>query len=257
MGYRYRPECIRLDFSYNFLLMNILKIQSIFLSLGMSTRYHESWTSLLKPLFAQPYMKSLSSFVQNERKKSKVFPPENLVFNAFRLTTLSQIKVVILGQDPYHNDGQAHGLSFSVQEGMALPPSLRNIYTELTTDIPGFKYPQSGDLTKWAKQGVLLLNATLTVRAHEAGSHQKMGWENFTDAIIQSVSHMCDGVVFLLWGSYAIRKSALIDQRKHLVLTAVHPSPLSAYRGFLGCRHFSKANAYLQEQGKSPIDWQI
>ena len=222
----------------------------------MSTRYHESWAPMLKPLFAQAYMRSLSSFVQDERRKGKVFPPEEMVFNAFRLTPLDRVKVVILGQDPYHNDGQAHGLSFSVPEGMALPPSLRNIYTELTTDIEGFQYPSSGDLTKWAEQGVLLLNATLTVRAHEAGSHQKRGWENFTDAIIQAISRHCDGVVFLLWGSYAIRKSGLIDQQKHRILTAVHPSPLSAHRGFFGCGHFSKANAYLQQQGKAPIHWQ-
>ncbi|MCL7988280.1 uracil-DNA glycosylase [Sphingobacterium sp. lm-10] len=223
----------------------------------MSKRYHESWTPILKPLFEQPSMRALSQFVQKERKIAQVFPPEDLVFNAFRLTPLPEVKVVILGQDPYHNIGQAHGLSFSVPSGVAIPPSLKNIYTELVDDIPGFVYPRGGDLTKWAEQGVLLLNATLTVRAHEAASHQKRGWEQFTDAIIQSVSAQCAGVVFILWGSYAIKKSALIDQTKHLVLTSVHPSPLSVYRGFHGSKPFSRTNAYLMQQGKKPINWQV
>lgn len=223
----------------------------------MSKRYHESWDSVFQPLFEQPMMRTLSQFVQQERQKASVFPPENLVFNAFRLTPLPEIKVVILGQDPYHNIGQAHGLSFSVPVGVAIPPSLKNIYTELVDDIPGFKYPQSGDLTKWAEQGVLLLNATLTVRAHEAASHQKKGWEQFTDSVIQSISQQRTGVVFVLWGSYAIKKSALIDQTKHLILTSVHPSPLSVYRGFFGSKPFSKTNAYLARQGKQPIDWQV
>ena len=222
----------------------------------MAERYHPSWEPILKPLFQQDYMRSLSVFVQQERQQTKVFPPENLVLNAFRLTPFDQVKVVILGQDPYHNDGQAHGLSFSVPEGMALPPSLKNIYTELTSDIPGFQYPASGNLTKWATQGVLLLNATLTVRAHQAASHQHKGWEEFTDQIIQAVSQKSENVVFLLWGSYAQRKSVLIDAHKHLILKAVHPSPLSAYRGFFGCKHFSQANTYLQERGRKPIDWQ-
>src|SRR5690606_5622025 len=163
----------------------------------------------------------------------------------------------ILGQDPYHNDGQAHGLSFSVPDGMALPPSLRNIYTELTTDIPGFRYPSSGNLTKWGEQGVLLLNATLTVRAHQAASHQRRGWEEFTDQIIQQVSDKLEHVVFILWGSYAQRKSVLIDARKHFILKAVHPSPLSAHRGFFGSKPFSQANTYLASHGRTPIDWQI
>ncbi|MBD1420862.1 uracil-DNA glycosylase [Sphingobacterium chuzhouense] len=223
----------------------------------MAERYDPSWEPILKPLFKQDYMRSLSTFVQHERRQTLVFPPENLVLNAFRLTPFEDIKVVILGQDPYHNDGQAHGLSFSVPKGIALPPSLKNIYTELTSDVPGFQYPTSGDLTKWAKQGVLLLNATLTVRAHQAASHQKRGWEEFTDQIIHLVSQKLENVVFMLWGSYAQKKSMLIDTQKHLILKAVHPSPLSAHRGFFGCKHFSQANAYLQSKGRKPIDWQI
>lgn len=223
----------------------------------MEKQYDDSWDIVLKPLFSQPYMKQLSAFVQQERQKGKVFPPSNLVMNAFKLTPLEKVKVVILGQDPYHNDGQAHGLSFSVPNGIALPPSLKNIFKELQDDIDGFVEPRSGDLTSWAKQGVLLLNATLTVQAHVAGSHQKRGWELFTDSIIHAISEQCDHVVFLLWGSYAQKKSALIDARKHLILTAVHPSPLSVYRGFFGSKHFSKANAYLEQHGKTPIDWRL
>lgn len=223
----------------------------------MEKLYDESWAPVIKPLFRQEYMKRLSVFVQEERRRYEVYPPQELVFNAFRLTPFSEVKVVILGQDPYHNVGQAHGLSFSVPEGIAFPPSLKNIFAELSTDIEGFQIPSSGDLTKWAKQGVLLLNATLTVRAHQAASHQKQGWERFTDEIIAKVSSELEHVVFLLWGSYAQQKAVLIDASKHLVLKAVHPSPLSVYRGFFGCRHFSKANAYLQAHGKQPIDWRL
>jgi uracil-DNA glycosylase len=223
----------------------------------MSERFDSSWDSIIKPLFQTSKLQELSEFVRNERSVHQVFPSADMVFNAFRLTPLNNLKVVILGQDPYHNDGQAHGLSFSVPAGIAIPPSLRNIYTELVTDIPGFKYPNHGNLSKWAEQGVLLLNATLTVRAHEAGSHQKKGWEFFTDEIIKSISDQAENVVFLLWGSYAIKKSALIDSKKHLILTAVHPSPLSVYRGFFGCAHFSKANEYLRYHNKLPIDWQV
>ncbi|MBE8722861.1 uracil-DNA glycosylase [Sphingobacterium pedocola] len=223
----------------------------------MNTKYHESWTPILKPLFAREYVKRLSLFVQQERRQHKVFPPEELVFNAFKLTSFPDIKVVILGQDPYHNDGQAHGLSFSVPAGVAFPPSLKNIFTELVSDIPGFRYPTTGDLTNWAKQGVLLLNATMTVRAHQAASHQKMGWEEFTDSIIKKIAEEREGVVFLLWGSYAQKKSVFIDSSKHLILKSAHPSPLSVYRGFAGCKHFSKANTYLVSQGKKPINWQI
>lgn len=223
----------------------------------MEKLYDESWVPVIKPLFRQEYMKRLSAFVQEERRRYEVYPPQELVFNAFRLTPFSEVKVVILGQDPYHNVGQAHGLSFSVPEGIAFPPSLKNIFAELSTDIEGFQIPSSGDLTKWAKQGVLLLNATLTVRAHQAASHQKQGWERFTDEIIAKVSSELEHVVFLLWGSYAQQKAVLIDASKHLVLKTVHPSPLSVYRGFFGCRHFSKANAYLQAHGKQPIDWRL
>lgn len=223
----------------------------------MSERYDASWEAILNPLFATSQMQGLSAFVQAERQQHLVFPPADLVFNAFKLTSLSDVKVVILGQDPYHNDGQAHGLSFSVPAGIAIPPSLRNIYSELKSDIAGFDVPTHGDLTKWAQQGVLLLNATLTVRAHTAASHQKKGWEGFTDAVIAAISKEKEHVVFLLWGSYAIKKSALIDANKHLILTAVHPSPLSVYRGFYGCKHFSQTNSYLQAHGLKPIDWQV
>ncbi|MGB7528506.1 uracil-DNA glycosylase [Sphingobacterium cellulitidis] len=223
----------------------------------MSDRFDTSWDPIIKPLFQTPEIQKLSDFVIQERSLYQVFPEKDLVFNAFRLTSFPKLKVVILGQDPYHNDGQAHGLSFSVPQGIAIPPSLRNIYTELVTDIPGFRYPTHGDLTKWAEQGVLLLNATLTVRAHEAGSHQKKGWEYFTDEVIKSISEQSEHVVFMLWGSYAIKKSGLIDQSKHLILTAVHPSPLSVYRGFFGSAHFSQANSYLSAHGKSAIDWQV
>lgn len=223
----------------------------------MEKLFDESWDSLLKPLFKQDYMRRLSAFVQQERREAVVYPPQNLVFNAFRLTPLEKVKVVILGQDPYHGVGQAHGLSFSVPDGVAHPPSLKNIFTELTTDIPGFTYPRSGNLTKWAQQGVLLLNATLTVRAHQAGSHQKHGWEEFTDQVIAQLSRELEHVVFLLWGSYAQKKSVLIDQSKHLILKTVHPSPLSVYRGFFGSKHFSKSNTYLQQKGRGAIDWRL
>ncbi|MFD2553959.1 uracil-DNA glycosylase [Sphingobacterium tabacisoli] len=223
----------------------------------MEKLFDESWDELLKPLFKQERMRHLSAFVQQERREHVVFPPQEQVFNAFRLTALPDVKVVILGQDPYHNVGQAHGLSFSVPNGIMHPPSLKNIFAELTTDIPGFSYPKSGDLTKWAAQGVLLLNATLTVRAHQAASHQKQGWEEFTDQVIAQISKELSHVVFVLWGSYAQKKSMLIDHSKHLVLKAVHPSPLSVYRGFFGSKHFSKSNAYLEQHGRGSIDWQL
>lgn len=223
----------------------------------MTIDYHPSWNHILKPLIETKEIQALFDFVVEERLKTVVFPPEELVFNAFRLTALEDVKVVILGQDPYHKEGQAQGLSFSVPATVPVPPSLRNIYMELSSDIPGFKIPNHGDLSKWAKQGVLLLNAILTVRRHEASSHQNRGWENFTDEIIRKVSDELDQVVFILWGSYAQKKENLINSDKHLVLKSVHPSPLSAYRGFLGCRHFSMANGYLQTQHKEPIDWQV
>lgn len=223
----------------------------------MKKRYDESWDSVFKPLFQHDGMKKLAAFVQKERNDNEVFPPQHLVFNAFLLTPFDKVKVVILGQDPYHNVGQAHGLSFSVPEGIVIPPSLKNIFTELSSDIDGFQTPVSGDLTHWANQGVLLLNATLTVRAHQAGSHQKKGWEEFTDQLISNISTQLEGVVFMLWGSYAQKKSVLIDEKKHLILKAVHPSPLSVYRGFYGSKHFSQTNSFLVHQGKSPIDWKL
>ncbi|MFZ4262839.1 uracil-DNA glycosylase [Sphingobacterium sp. HJSM2_6] len=223
----------------------------------MSIPYDPSWETILKPLLETTNMSRLFQFIQEERLQKEIFPAQELVFNAFNLTALSKLKVVILGQDPYHNIGQAHGLSFSVPKGIAIPPSLKNIYTELSTDIPGFQQPNHGDLTTWATQGVLLLNATLTVRAHEPGSHQKKGWEQFTDQIIQQLSDQCPHIVFLLWGNYAIKKSVLINQQKHLILTSVHPSPLSVYRGFFGSKPFSKTNAFLVKNHLEPIDWQV
>jgi len=223
----------------------------------MSVQLESSWKAVLEPEFEKPYMHELKSFLQSEKKEHTVFPPSNLIFNAFSHTPFDQVKVVILGQDPYHNVGQAHGLSFSVPRGVGIPPSLRNMYQELSTDIPGFQIPTHGDLTAWANRGVLLLNATLTVRAHTAGSHQGKGWEAFTDKAIAELSARRSGIVFLLWGRYAKDKAALIDYRKHHILTAAHPSPFSAYNGFFGCKHFSKANEFLIEQGLEPIDWQV
>jgi uracil-DNA glycosylase len=203
-------------------------------------------------------MLGLNQFLAQEKEQETiVYPTPSDVFNAFNLTPFNEVKVVILGQDPYHGANQAHGLSFSVQQGVAVPPSLKNIYKELQTDIPGFNIPSHGDLSSWAKQGVLLLNATLTVRANEPGSHQKMGWEQFTDKAIKALSAEKSGLVFILWGKYAQAKASLIDSSKHLILTAAHPSPFSAYNGFFGCKHFSKANAYLLSKGEKPINWQI
>ncbi|NRF41286.1 uracil-DNA glycosylase [Pedobacter foliorum] len=224
----------------------------------MSITLEKSWLKELETEFEKSYMKDLKSFLQQEKQQGvTVFPKGSDVFNALDHTPFDKVKVVILGQDPYHGQGQAHGLSFSVQKGITVPPSLKNIYKELSTDIGGFSIPTHGNLTKWADDGVLLLNATLTVRAHEAGSHQKKGWEIFTDKIISQLSEQREGIVFLLWGRYAQNKSSLIDQTKHTILAAAHPSPFSAYNGFLGCRHFSKTNAILEKQGLSPIDWQI
>ncbi|MGK6350706.1 uracil-DNA glycosylase [Parapedobacter sp. DT-150] len=223
----------------------------------MSIQLESSWRAVLDPEFDKPYMQALKRFLQTEKKQHAVFPPSSLIFNAFAHTPFDEVKVVLLGQDPYHNVGQAHGLSFSVPRGIGIPPSLRNIYLELSTDIPGFQLPDHGDLTAWANQGVLLLNATLTVRAHTAGSHQGKGWEAFTDKAIAELSARRSGIVFLLWGRYAKNKAALIDHGKHHILTAAHPSPFSASNGFFGCRHFSKANAFLEKQGIAPINWQI
>ena len=221
----------------------------------MSPKIDPSWLSVLQPQFDAPYFAELKEFLVTERAQYTCYPPGSKIFNAFDSTPFDKVKVVILGQDPYHEPGQAMGLCFSVPNGIAVPPSLVNIIKEINADL-GVEIPLTGgDLSGWAEQGVLLLNATLTVRAHQAGSHQRHGWELFTDAAIRELSSRRQGIVFLLWGSYAISKKAFIDRRKHMVLTAPHPSPLSAYRGFFGCRHFSQANAYLTGHGQSPIDW--
>ena len=214
------------------------------------------WAPVLKAEYAKPYYRKLYDFIHREYATQTVYPPSGDIFNALHLTPLSRVKVVIIGQDPYHEPGQAHGLCFSVQKGVEIPPSLQNIYKELHEDI-GFKIPDHGCLTPWAKQGVLLLNAVLTVRAHAAASHRGKGWEEFTDAIIREVNKVDHPVVFLLWGSFARSKAAMLDNPKHLVLEAPHPSPLSAYRGFFGCRHFSKANAFLTEHGAEPVNWAL
>jgi uracil-DNA glycosylase len=214
------------------------------------------WKEILWDEFQSPYFSELKAFLVEEKKRYPIYPPGNLIFNAFHHTPFQHVKVVILGQDPYHGTGQAHGLCFSVPEGIESPPSLVNIFKELQSDL-GVPPPSSGNLEKWAGQGVLLLNATLTVRAGQAGSHQNRGWETFTNRVIEQVSELKTGVVFLLWGRYAQAKESLIDGHKHLVLKAAHPSPLSAYNGFFGCKHFSRTNIYLQEQGKSGIDWSL
>jgi uracil-DNA glycosylase len=224
----------------------------------MSIALEPSWLSVLKDEFEKPYMANLRKFLQSEKEAGQVVYPKNAdIFRAFNDTPFDKVKVVILGQDPYHGPNQAHGLSFSVQKGIAIPKSLINIYKELATDIPGFVKPAHGNLEEWAKQGVLLLNATLTVRAGEAASHQKKGWEVFTDEVIHTLSQKRTGLVFILWGAYAQSKIPLIDQSKHHIIKSVHPSPLSVERGFWGSKPFSKANAYLEQQGTKPIDWQI
>lgn len=220
----------------------------------MDVKIEESWKEVLSTTFDQPYFQNLVAFVKDEYSKGKVFPPGKDIFNAFEFCPVDQVKVVILGQDPYHGDGQAHGLSFSVKPGVPFPPSLMNIFKEIKSDL-GKDMPPNGDLSRWAKQGVFLLNATLTVGAHQAGSHQKKGWEEFTDSVIRTISQERQDVVFLLWGAYAQKKADLIDSTKHLILKAPHPSPLSAHRGFLGCKHFSKANEYLISKGLDPIVW--
>lgn len=220
----------------------------------MNVRMNEDWKQLLQEEFDKPYFETLVAYVKKEYATSTVFPPAKLIFNAFDLCPPQNTKVVILGQDPYHSQGQAHGLCFSVPDGIKPPPSLVNIFKEIHADT-GIAIPNSGNLERWATQGVLLLNATLTVRAHQAGSHQKHGWETFTDRVIQIISEHCEHVVFLLWGAYAGQKSALIDTSKHLILKSVHPSPLSAYGGFFGNKHFSTANDFLMAFGKTPIRW--
>lgn len=220
-------------------------------------KLEESWKEALSPEFDSAYMQQLKSFLVEEKQHGKViFPRGSEYFRALDLTPLDEVQVVILGQDPYHGAGQAHGLCFSVRPGVRTPPSLVNIYKELQTDL-GIPPARHGFLESWAKQGVLLLNSVLTVEESQAASHQGKGWEKFTDAVIRKVNDECDGVVFMLWGSYAQKKAAFVDTSRHLVLKSVHPSPLSAHNGFFGCQHFSKANTYLAEHGREPIDWAL
>jgi len=214
----------------------------------------QQWSDLLREQKTQPYFEDILTTLQQEQQNHTVFPPAALIFNAFKLTPLEKLKVVILGQDPYHGAGQAHGLSFSVPENVNPPPSLINIFKEIKDDI-GEMTHTNGNLENWAKQGVLLLNSVLSVRAQEAGSHRHLGWEKFTDQVIMQISHHQPFVVFLLWGSYAQKKAMLIDKNKHAILCAPHPSPLSAYRGFMGCKHFSATNELLTQKGLDPIDW--
>ncbi|MBT4385138.1 uracil-DNA glycosylase [Candidatus Peregrinibacteria bacterium] len=215
---------------------------------------HNSWKSPLKAEFEKEYFNKLSSFVKSEYEKTTVYPSPKNIFSAFNRCPLDKVKVVILGQDPYHGPDQANGLCFSVNDGVRVPPSLKNIYKEINADL-GLEIPSSGNLEHWADQGVLLLNTTLTVQARNAGSHQKMGWEDFTDAVVALLSEKHEGLVFMLWGRYAQNKGAVIDREKHLVLTAPHPSPFSAHSGFFGSKHFSKANEYLAAKGVSEINW--
>jgi len=222
-----------------------------------SVDLHEQWLAPLKSDFNAPYMQNLSAFLRAEKKAGKaIYPTGDKIFAALNSTPLESVKVVILGQDPYHGPNQAHGLSFSVPMGVAVPPSLKNIYKELNTDL-GLPVPVHGNLSAWAEQGVLLLNSVLTVEHSLAASHQGRGWERFTDRIISIINEQRSSVAFLLWGAYAQKKGQVIDRSRHLVLRAPHPSPLSAHRGFLGCRHFSQANAYLENAGQQPINWQV
>jgi uracil-DNA glycosylase len=222
----------------------------------INPQIENSWKTILMDEFNTSYFATLKDFLIKEKQTYKVYPPGNQIFNAFNHTPFDRVKVVILGQDPYHGKGQAHGLCFSVPKGIKPPPSLENIFKELQNDL-GISIPDHGNLLKWAEQGILLLNATLTVRANQAGSHQGKGWENFTNAVIQKISDNKTGVVFLLWGRYAQAKETLIDTNKHFVLKAAHPSPFSAYNGFFGCKHFSKANDILSNQNLTPIDWSL
>ena len=220
----------------------------------MQVKIEKSWQEVLQTEFDKPYFENLVGFVKQEYASNTIFPPAGQIFNAFNTCPFNNVKVVILGQDPYHGPGQAHGLCFSVNDGIQFPPSLQNIFKEITADL-GIPAPKTGNLTRWAEQGVLLLNATLTVRASQAGSHQGKGWEEFTDAVIKTISEKAENVVFILWGSYAIKKKSLINASKHCILTAPHPSPHSSYRGFFGCKHFSQTNTYLTSKGKTPIEW--
>ena len=222
----------------------------------MNVQIEESWKLRLQNEFSKDYFAKLVQFVKSEYQSRKVFPPGKLIFNAFNKCTFDQVKLVIIGQDPYHGYGQANGLCFSVNNGVAMPPSLQNIFKEINSDL-GLSIPKHGNLEKWSEQGVMLLNATLTVRANQAGSHQNKGWEQFTDAVIKCLSEEKENLVFLLWGSYAQKKGEQINSSKHLVLKSPHPSPFSADRGFFGSKHFSKANKYLEEKGKAPINWSL
>lgn len=226
-------------------------------AITIDPKLHESWKAVLADEFQQPYFRDLKAFLLKEREAGHVFyPPGPFIFNALNSTPFDEVRVVILGQDPYHGPGQAHGLSFSVPQGVPAPPSLMNIFKELKADL-GIPIPSHGNLEHWAKQGVLLLNATLTVRAGQAASHHNRGWERFTDAIIRTLNDRREGVIFVLWGRSAQEKAKFIDRKRHHVLTAAHPSPLSANNGFFGCRHFSQINRLLEESGKPPIDWSL
>lgn len=220
----------------------------------MEVEIEHSWKEKMQSEFEKPYFKTLTNFIKEEYRTQQIFPPANLIFNAFNKCPFHEVKVVIIGQDPYHNIDQANGLSFSVNDGVRIPPSLLNIYKEIKQDL-GKTIPNSGNLERWSHQGVLLLNATLTVRAHNAASHQRKGWEQFTDAVIGMLSTECNNIVFMLWGNYAQQKGKSIDANRQLVLKSAHPSPLSAHRGFFGNKHFSITNEYLIEHGKQPIDW--
>ena len=220
----------------------------------MDVKIAPDWKALLEEEFSKPYFEELTRFVKEEYATRRIYPRGSNIFRAFDICPLDKLKVVIIGQDPYHGPGQAHGLCFSVDEGVPHPPSLQNIFKEVASDI-GTPIPLSGNLDRWAEQGVLLLNSVLTVREHEAASHAGKGWEQFTDAVVRKIAQEKQGVVYLLWGSYAQRKGAMVDPQRNCILKAVHPSPLSAYRGFLGCKHFSQANDYLISTGQTPINW--
>lgn len=223
----------------------------------MEVQIAKSWKDVLKPEFDKPYFQHIVQFLKAEKQAGKtIYPPGKLIFNAFNTTPFDEVKIVILGQDPYHNPGQAHGLSFSVPVGVAAPPSLLNMFKEIEADL-GIERPNHGNLEKWAEQGVLLLNASLTVEQNKPMSHSKIGWHEFTNSVIHTLSQKKEKLVFMLWGAFAKSKTELIDTKKHLVLTAAHPSPLSAHNGFFGCKHFSKANTWLQKNDISPIDWTL
>jgi len=220
----------------------------------MDVKIDDTWKSKLQEEFNKEYFIRLADFVREEYRVNSIFPPASLIFNAFNLCSFENTKAVIIGQDPYHGPGQAHGLCFSVRDGVGFPPSLINIFKEIELDL-GYKRPGSGNLERWARQGVLLLNATLTVRAHQAGSHQRKGWEEFTDSVIRTINQEKENIVFFLWGAYAQKKGETIDRSRHLILESVHPSPLSASRGFFGNKHVSRCNEYLENHGIAPIDW--